>query len=406
MATETKPCPICGEIINLTAKKCIQCGEFLEIPKHPKGVWPAWTGFNGRTLWEWLTILVIPIALTIAGMWFSRIEADRERSIEATADAAQIATRAAEAEATAVIAAERATATSQSRQATLQAQQTTQAERNILATQEMLSQQVVQNTQAEATLAAVAAQEAIDSSFFNKDNVKREATAQAESAAEAIQATEAAEATRVVQAATAVKLTAEAEAIAVSIGQATAEAEQAQATVQAAQQAANTLVISQPTAISVDPPATITPTNVPQVCTYDGPLSDLWMQHQARLGCPMTAGEGEFSWQPFAHGAIFKLNEGQPYLIALGESTGSWESTPESLPEPVCVELIDLAEEIKPIWCPPFDAGQALGLPQAPLQEASFVQFFEGGTLWHLEQAEAEAITYLFFDDTHEFVRQ
>lgn len=403
MTTETKPCPICGEMIHAAAKKCVRCGEFLEIPKHPKGVWPAWTGFNGRTLWEWLTILVIPIALTIAGMWFSRIEADRERSIEATADAAQVATSAAEAEATAVIAAERATATSQSRQATLQAQQTTQAERNILATQVADSQRVIQTTQAQATVGAAAAQNAIDSSFFNKDTVRREATAQAESAAEAIQATEAAEATRVIQAATAVKLTAEAEAIAVSIGQATAEAGQAQATVQAAQQAASTLVISQPTAILVDPTATMTPT--PEACTYDGPGADLWMQHQARLGCPMTAGEGDYAWQPFANGAIFKLNGGEQYRVLSGQGAGDWQAVnSDELAEPVCVELVDLAEEIKPIWCPPFAAGQQLGLPQDPLQAVDAVQLFEGGSLWHLPQA--EATTYLFFDDTNQFVRQ
>lgn len=42
-----------------------------------------WTGFNGRdksdrTLWDWMQLLFIPVALAVAGFWFN----DRERKIE------------------------------------------------------------------------------------------------------------------------------------------------------------------------------------------------------------------------------------------------------------------------------------------------------------------------------------
>ena len=31
----------------------------------------TWTGFRGNTLWDWLQLLVLPVALTVSTLWFS-----------------------------------------------------------------------------------------------------------------------------------------------------------------------------------------------------------------------------------------------------------------------------------------------------------------------------------------------
>ena len=43
-----------------------------------------WTGFNGnnksgKTLWDWLQLLIIPFVLAVGGLWFSQVQKDREQ---------------------------------------------------------------------------------------------------------------------------------------------------------------------------------------------------------------------------------------------------------------------------------------------------------------------------------------
>ncbi len=43
-----------------------------------------WTGFNGnnksgKTLWDWMQLLIIPLVLAVGGLWFSQIQKDREQ---------------------------------------------------------------------------------------------------------------------------------------------------------------------------------------------------------------------------------------------------------------------------------------------------------------------------------------
>src|SRR5260370_20016928 len=61
-----------------------------------------WTGFNGnnksgKTLWDWMQLLFIPVVLAVAGFWFNhrerkieqqRVEADREISLDNQREAA------------------------------------------------------------------------------------------------------------------------------------------------------------------------------------------------------------------------------------------------------------------------------------------------------------------------------
>ncbi len=41
----------------------------------------AWTGFAGKTLWDWLQLLIVPIVLAIGGWLLNRAEREREESV-------------------------------------------------------------------------------------------------------------------------------------------------------------------------------------------------------------------------------------------------------------------------------------------------------------------------------------
>ncbi len=71
---ERKPCPVCGESVNLTAKKCIHCEEFIE---------KNWLGFKGKTLWDALSLLIIPIVLAGGGILLNISASERQNSINA-----------------------------------------------------------------------------------------------------------------------------------------------------------------------------------------------------------------------------------------------------------------------------------------------------------------------------------
>ena len=70
--TDKKPCPVCGERIEAVAKKCIHCDEFLEADTHVLWRWFGWTGLKGKTLWDFLSLLIVPIMLVLIGIMFTR----------------------------------------------------------------------------------------------------------------------------------------------------------------------------------------------------------------------------------------------------------------------------------------------------------------------------------------------
>lgn len=68
-------CPICSEPIKTNAKKCKHCGEFID---------KSWSGLKGRTLWEWIGLLVIPVSLALIGFGLSIVQEDRSAAREST----------------------------------------------------------------------------------------------------------------------------------------------------------------------------------------------------------------------------------------------------------------------------------------------------------------------------------
>lgn len=71
--TRSKMCPICGEPIAETAKKCIHCEEFIE---------KSWLGFRGKTLWDVMALLIVPMVLAAGGFLLNSIADERQKAIE------------------------------------------------------------------------------------------------------------------------------------------------------------------------------------------------------------------------------------------------------------------------------------------------------------------------------------
>src|SRR5262245_60692226 len=65
--SDVKLCSVCGEEIKATAKKCNHCNEFFEEYTHGGWRWPVWTGFRRKSLWDWLSLWIVPIFLALGG---------------------------------------------------------------------------------------------------------------------------------------------------------------------------------------------------------------------------------------------------------------------------------------------------------------------------------------------------
>lgn len=76
MSADTKECPYCAETIKANAKKCIHCGEYLDLDQ-------GWTGFRGKTLWDVLGLIGIPLALAIVGFYLANLQDQRQMEVEA-----------------------------------------------------------------------------------------------------------------------------------------------------------------------------------------------------------------------------------------------------------------------------------------------------------------------------------
>jgi hypothetical protein len=44
--------------------------------------WPRWTGFRGKTVWDLLQLLIVPLMLAAIGFWFTAQQDARQQEIE------------------------------------------------------------------------------------------------------------------------------------------------------------------------------------------------------------------------------------------------------------------------------------------------------------------------------------
>jgi uncharacterized protein YjbI with pentapeptide repeats len=54
-----------------------------EPPSKPGLAWPRWTGFRGKTAWDWLQLLIVPLVLALVGLWLTTAtQNQQQQSIE------------------------------------------------------------------------------------------------------------------------------------------------------------------------------------------------------------------------------------------------------------------------------------------------------------------------------------
>jgi uncharacterized protein YjbI with pentapeptide repeats len=53
-----------------------------EPPSKRRIAWPRWTGFRGKTVWDWLALLIVPMVLVGIGLLFEMQQADRQQAME------------------------------------------------------------------------------------------------------------------------------------------------------------------------------------------------------------------------------------------------------------------------------------------------------------------------------------
>ena len=61
-------------------KKLVRKAE----PPSKRGIaWPRWTGFRGKTVWDWMDLFIVPLALVVIGLVFSMLQDARQQDLEA-----------------------------------------------------------------------------------------------------------------------------------------------------------------------------------------------------------------------------------------------------------------------------------------------------------------------------------
>ncbi len=74
MPTETVPCPVCREPIQPAASKCKHCHEVIGRQGR--------LGFEGKTLWDFLGLLIVPLSIALFGLLFAAYQDNRQSEIE------------------------------------------------------------------------------------------------------------------------------------------------------------------------------------------------------------------------------------------------------------------------------------------------------------------------------------
>ena len=57
-------------------------GRKAELPSRRRIAWPRWTGFRGKTVWDFLQLLIVPLMLAAIGFWFTMQQEARQQQVE------------------------------------------------------------------------------------------------------------------------------------------------------------------------------------------------------------------------------------------------------------------------------------------------------------------------------------
>jgi hypothetical protein len=64
-----------------------------EPPSKRRLRWPRWTGLPGKTVWDWLQLLVVSLMLVALGFWFATRQEARQQQIEGQTSRSSSASR-------------------------------------------------------------------------------------------------------------------------------------------------------------------------------------------------------------------------------------------------------------------------------------------------------------------------
>jgi uncharacterized protein YjbI with pentapeptide repeats len=53
-----------------------------EPPSKRGKAWPRWTGFRGKTVWDWMDLLIVPLVLVVIGLGFTMLLDARQQALE------------------------------------------------------------------------------------------------------------------------------------------------------------------------------------------------------------------------------------------------------------------------------------------------------------------------------------
>jgi uncharacterized protein YjbI with pentapeptide repeats len=68
------------EELSVGQKKLVRKAE----PPSKRGIaWPRWTGFRGKTVWDLMDLLIVPLALVVIGLVFTMLQDARQQEFEA-----------------------------------------------------------------------------------------------------------------------------------------------------------------------------------------------------------------------------------------------------------------------------------------------------------------------------------
>lgn len=57
-------------------------GRKAEPPSKRRIAWPGWTGFRGKTIWDWLQLFIVPLALVVVSFLFAMQQDERQETLQ------------------------------------------------------------------------------------------------------------------------------------------------------------------------------------------------------------------------------------------------------------------------------------------------------------------------------------